>query len=481
MFRVGVVVAGACAALGVQGLQSERDLVFEEITIDASDGVSVSGYVHETEGAKGTIVLFHTTGSNFAGEFGGVIGDRLVGEGFTLVGFDTRVGGDHPSGVNRTMQINMGVLASPVQAYADIEAGFEYARERFDGPMFVWGSGYAGVLAMRLSTERGEDVDGVLGFSPILNRRHAEGLTAEDYVDVMTVPCFLAWNTAEWTRPVARRFRERASSEGITMHLQPRGVHGSLMLDPDVVRGGGEELWVQVLAFLNSNTDADDGENPATVRTWGSMREAIGMGQSEGRVSLGDLEMTSSTFGLGAMADLDGEIIVLGGVAHVGATDGTPQRASNRAPRGTDRATMLVLADVPSWREITLESSMSLDELDERLRALQEEHSLSQSEPMAFVIEGTLENVSTHIMRGTCPTQIRGEELKHPGRPFRERLDLQQLTLVGFYAPNHAGVITHHGSTLHVHSLSGGDNPLAAHVDEITIPSGSTLRIPAPE
>ncbi|MHC4976868.1 MAG: alpha/beta hydrolase [Planctomycetota bacterium] len=222
----------------------------------SSDGITIYGEVAVAEDARGTICLFHQGGSNTRGEYGDHILPRLVEAGYNIVTIDARAGGDWIGGDNRTAAgLPEGYSEEGYEhAYPDLVAAFEYATERFDGAMFVWGSSYSGALVMKLATEHPEDIDAVLAFSPASNARAMGPVAANRLVGDVPVPTLIAWPPNEWERDTVIETREKAEAKGFEIHLQPQGVHGSSMLHPDRVEGGSEELWGKVLAFLESNS-----------------------------------------------------------------------------------------------------------------------------------------------------------------------------------------------------------------------------------
>ena len=66
-----------------------------------------------------------------------------------------------------------------------------------------------------------------------------------------------------------------------------------------------------------------------------------------------------------------------------------------------------------------------------------------------------------------------------PGKePVTRREAFTFGTLVGFWARDGAGTITHHGTRVHAHVLVRSDTPYTAHVDTVRVGAGSVLRIP---
>jgi hypothetical protein len=51
---------------------------------------------------------------------------------------------------------------------------------------------------------------------------------------------------------------------------------------------------------------------------------------------------------------------------------------------------------------------------------------------------------------------------------------------VGFYAADAAGVLTHHGTAIHVHAIIEYDGRvLTGHIDGLTLKPGASLQLPA--
>jgi hypothetical protein len=125
----------------------------------------------------------------------------------------------------------------------------------------------------------------------------------------------------------------------------------------------------------------------------GQMREAIGQGQSGGRIRLGDVADREHFFGVGAVA-------ALGGVV------------------------------------------------------------------------GTFRDVRVHVINGACPLHARraGLTLDEPQRPFEATYESTSGTIVGVYAKGKAGVLTHPGTSTHMHLIYVEPRTgvtVTAHVEKI--------------
>lgn len=202
------------------------------------------------------------------------------------------------------------------------------------------------------------------------------------------------------------------------------------------------------------------------IERWGTMREVMREGQTAGRVAVRSA-LTPDAVGLGALAGLSGEIVVLDGVAWIGRAD--TERARVEPAASGDQAALLVLARVPAWRTVRVETDIVLDAFDPReLGAL-------NALTIPFVAQGDFADVEMHVLRGRCPyaqDETRGDP------PLRASLSNARGTLVGFWTREPPGVLTHHDSNVHVHIVMPGPEGLVAHVDAVRVLAGSRVLVP---
>jgi hypothetical protein len=209
------------------------------------------------------------------------------------------------------------------------------------------------------------------------------------------------------------------------------------------------------------------------VASWGTMREVMRDGRTEGRVAL-DAVIRPASVGLGALEGLSGEIAVLGGEAWVArVVDGRLECA--RGTRAGERATLLALGEVDVWDEVRIERDLAPEELVELLASLEAEGRTPAGAPWPFVVEGGLVGVEAHVLNGACP--FAGEV--EPGHePLRRSLDRAAGKLVGFHAPGSAGVLVHHGQAIHAHVLLETPEVYVGHVDRAGVLAGARVLVP---
>ena len=204
------------------------------------------------------------------------------------------------------------------------------------------------------------------------------------------------------------------------------------------------------------------------------MRQALRDGQTEARVALVDAPITADTYGVGAIQSLEGEITIDAGTIWVSQSS-APGEVETTRDDLMNAATMLFIDDVPEWESFAIERDLAPDEIDAYLRDL-----IGNAGPHMFRIEGTLADLRLHVIAGECPIRARmlGEEMTSP--PIVFELPMTQATIVGVFAEDAAGDITHMGSDTHMHVLLEQDGQMmTGHVESVAIRQGSTLQIPA--
>jgi len=214
------------------------------------------------------------------------------------------------------------------------------------------------------------------------------------------------------------------------------------------------------------------------VARWGTVREVLRNGDKSAKVALDEKVIGPAGVGIGALADLAGEIAVVDGVAWVARTQPGGGVSAGLATAG-EQAALLFLSQVPAWRGRELKRDLDFVQLEPFLRSMASQAHLDTLEAFPFVIRGRVESLQSHVLAGRCPYA----EDTAGAEPVRERHASAQATLVGFYSTLPAGELTHHGSLLHMHVLiedSPGHVIWLGHVDSVRIPKGALIQVPRP-
>ena len=189
---------------------------------------------------------------------------------------------------------------------------------------------------------------------------------------------------------------------------------------------------------------------PLVVEQIGAMRAVMRDGQTEARVSLQQAAKPGA-IAVGALEGLGGEITMVDGEVWVTrAADGGGVRTSGPAVGAGDAATLLTLAFVSDWQDVAIDHPIEADELENVIRQIAVRRGLRPDQPFPFVLETDLAELDLHVISGSCP--IAAPAHAETGT-WRSQLASTKARLVGFFAPDKAGVMTHHGTALHVHAL----------------------------
>ena len=194
------------------------------------------------------------------------------------------------------------------------------------------------------------------------------------------------------------------------------------------------------------------------LQQYGKMREVLRDGKTEARVIPTDV-CSQYSWGVGALAGLEGEITIVDGKVLVASGSMELREATSE-----DSATMCYFFNVQHWESIAIDKDIPANEIDSYLS----DKNISDIFP--FRVEGRFSNLDFHVITGSCP--ING------GEPLRDSVENVDGQLIGIFASDAAGVITHHGSKTHMHVVTDEKQPRSGHVDAVTIKKGSLIYFP---
>ena len=238
---------------------------------------------------------------------------------------------------------------------------------------------------------------------------------------------------------------------------------------------------LSLLVGCSDPTD-DSSESSGTswngkVQVYGGLRAMFHQGQTGSMVTLDTLLPNSALYAVGALADLSGEVTVLGGKAYLSYPDGADKARTEAHSQTSAGATLLVATSVSTWRSYTNQNPIRFEEIDEEIAKLATAAGMSVGERFPFLVKGHFEDLRWHVIDGNRLTGGGTSHEDHLAAAAKMRLDRTPATLVGFYSKGDQGVFTHMGSTTHIHCVI--DDPLSTgHVDHVIIPKGAEIQFP---
>jgi len=237
-------------------------------------------------------------------------------------------------------------------------------------------------------------------------------------------------------------------------------------------------------AILGGRTlAADEPKNrDGTIVQYGKMHEAIGQQQSQGRVALTKLVERPHFYGVAALESLKGEATFYDGKLTITGVDAQGAlKPMNDAKEA--QATLLIGAYVPAWTEHKITAGVGPDEFDQFVAEQAAMAGVKTSEPFLFVVEGEFSKLRTHVINGACPMHARLTKIELPPerRPFEAELDKVRGTLVGVFAKDAVGNLTHPATSTHTHVIyqdPASGETVTGHVERVGLLEGSVLRLP---
>lgn len=227
--------------------------LYEEITFVTPDSITIFGDLYETNKSEDIILLFHQGGSNRRGEYRTII-PELLKLGLNILAIDQRVGGQIYGEYNQTIaNIPTNSFDNKYgycDAYNNLEGALNFViQQGFSGKKILWGSSYSASLVMRLGSERPQDVDGILSFSPA-SGKVMEGCNPEDFMANVKSPLLILKPPNEMKSDRAKAQFEMAATYNHQTYAAEYGVHGSSMLVESRVGHDVGKNWEVVHAFL---------------------------------------------------------------------------------------------------------------------------------------------------------------------------------------------------------------------------------------
>ncbi len=192
------------------------------------DSLLISAVLWEIDPDSQTILLCHQAGSNYH-EYD-EIAPKLNDLGYNCLAIDQRAGGILFDVVNQTADraISEGRVVGYTAAEQDILAAISFCYERYQQPVFLWGSSYSAGLALHISQEN-EAVSAVIAFSPG-DYFEDEKPALKERMKAFTKPYFITSSKQEAEK--ISEFLVTSKSDSIHIHYVPseNGIHGSKAL-----------------------------------------------------------------------------------------------------------------------------------------------------------------------------------------------------------------------------------------------------------
>lgn len=219
----------------------------------------------------------------------------------------------------------------------------------------------------------------------------------------------------------------------------------------------------------------------AEIIQFGKMREALAEGKTESRAVLAEITKKPHFYGVGALEGLKGEVAVIDG--DVISTQAISSSEIDTKKQTTPtKATYLVGGYIPEWHSIQTASNLTTKEFEKFVEQTATKNGVSKKEPFMFIVDGKVESAEAHVIRGACPmhARMKKKELSESEKPFETSLKMNDVKIVGVFAKDRVGDLTHPATSIHAHIIytDSKGNKVNGHLENIVLAKGATVSIP---
>lgn len=206
------------------------------------------------------------------------------------------------------------------------------------------------------------------------------------------------------------------------------------------------------------------------VQVVGAMRKTVWEGELEAKVLLDSLAGTKGLYGLGPLAYLRGELLLMDGRSYASRVQSdTTMTVEETATAG---APFFVYAQVQEWEELPLPDSLhSISDIENFIQTT----AGNKDKPFAFRLVGRIDSAHIHIQQLPEGATVSSPEEAHQGQ-VSYALGQEEVEIIGFYSTRHKGIFTHHDSYLHMHLITA-DKQKMGHLDDVHLAT-MTLYLP---
>ncbi len=211
---------------------------------------------------------------------------------------------------------------------------------------------------------------------------------------------------------------------------------------------------------------------PPEVKVSGAMKNVMMNGDLSAHADIDTLNKTH-LYGLGPVAELKGEIMILDGKVYTTAKDST--KFLNQQNK-VSKAALLVYSNVEKWRAISINLTInSYTELEKLVETTAKDNGYDTELPFAFKINAAPVKVAYHVIdwkKGVEHTMENHKQFAYAGE-----IANVPLSMLGFYSKHHQSIFTHHTTFMHVHILDEKTNTVG-HLDDLEINGLLTIYLP---
>ncbi len=223
------------------------------------------------------------------------------------------------------------------------------------------------------------------------------------------------------------------------------------------------KLAILIFTFIFSSAFTQE------VKVKGALKKIMHEGNISSKVSLTDFKDSKNFYGLGAVENLKGEILVWDSVPYSSFVENDSLKTKKSFELG---AALLIYTEVEEWEQVSFPDSIETYEQFENFLG-----NYTQKSTFPFLIKGKVPFVKWHVIDWKKGDTEHTHQ-KHKTSGKNGILENVESEILGFYSTKHKKIFTHLYNTTHLHAKFTKEN-FVAHVDDIKF--GKNLKFYLPK
>jgi acetolactate decarboxylase len=217
-------------------------------------------------------------------------------------------------------------------------------------------------------------------------------------------------------------------------------------------------LILQIIAFSCQYAGAQSAHNTVTIV--GQMKDVMRKGQLYGNIHLDTISNRSHLYGMGPVAFLRGEILVIDGKSYKASIDEASKLKVEESYN--IKAPFFGYANIEKWVEHTFPDSVqTMQQLETYLDKITKKN----QRPFMFKLTGKVAEAKIHVQNLPVGTEVKSPEDARKGQQTYT-IKNKPADIVGFFSREHQTIFTHHNTFLHMHLITK-DRTKMGHLDAL--------------
>ncbi len=229
-------------------------------------------------------------------------------------------------------------------------------------------------------------------------------------------------------------------------------------------------IYIFQLGFLFSCVQQPE----LDLQIHGALKEIMHKGARQGVVQLSEVINDDHVYGIGAMENLDGEILIMDSQLLINRAKPYGIPTGQTIPDKNSKALLLVTAKVNDWQTIQINQETDYYSIDSKIKAEAKKVGVDIENPFPFIITGEFSEIDWHIISPQSPD---GSHDDHLAKSWKRKDSNTQGKILGFYSEKHQAVFTHHTRYTHMHILYESD-ALSGHIDGLKLNADWQISFP---